>query len=231
MKSFKTPKMVKNLLRSKLVLYATVIFTLLNVLGYMMNKCNYTVAFFVLTAFVTSLFTKNMILVLGGSIALTNTFIICKVAKETFTGGYELEGMKNKGPKKKEGMKEGNDHEENNEHEKEENTEDSSADNKDNAEEEFTGFSKNKNQLDYAATVENAYGDLDKILGSDGIKNLTKDTERLMKEQQKLGKVMQNMGPMVGQVKEMMKSMGGSKGMEAMMHKAGEKLNFGGDNK
>lgn len=192
-----------------------------------MNKCNYTVAFFVLTAFVTSLFTKNMILVLGGSIALTNTFMICKVAKETFTGGYELEGMKNKGPKKKEGMKEGNDHEENNEHEKEENTEDSSADNKDNAEEEFTGFRKNNNQLDYAATVENAYGDLDKILGSDGIKNLTKDTERLMKEQQKLGKVMQNMGPMVGQVKEMMKSMGGSKGMEAMMAKAGEKFNFG----
>ena len=95
-----------------------------------------------------------------------------------------------------------------------------------NTDEEFTGFRKNNNQLDYAATVENAYGDLDKILGSDGIKNLTRDTERLMKEQQKLGKVMQNMGPMVGQVKEMMKSMGGSKGMEAMMDKASEKLGF-----
>ena len=215
MKSFKTPKMVKNLLRSKLVLYATVIFTLLNVLGYMMNKCNYTVAFFILTAFVTSLFTKNMILVLGGSIALTNTFMICKVVKEKFTGGYEVEGMKNK----KEGMKEGKENKE----EKEE-----VKDGKENHdEEEFTGFRKNNNQLDYAATVENAYGDLDKILGSDGIKNLTRDTERLMKEQQKLGKVMENMGPMVGQVKEMMKSMGGSKGMEAMMAKAGEKLNFG----
>lgn len=230
MKSFKTPKMVKNLLRSKLVLYATVIFTMLNVLGYMMNKCNYTVAFFVLTAFVTSLFTKNMILVLGGSIALTNTFMICKVVKENFTGEYELEGMKNKGPKKKEGMKEGNDHKEKEEEEKEENTEDSSADNKDKDEEEFTGFRKNNNQLDYAATVENAYGDLDKILGSDGIKNLTKDTERLMKEQQKLGKVMANMGPMVGQVKEMMKSMGGSKGMEAMMDKAAGQLGLADKN-
>ena len=116
MKSFKTPKMVKNLLRSKLVLYASVLFTLLNVLGYMMNKCNYTVAFFVLTAFVTSLFTKNMILILGGSIALTNTFMICKVAKETFTGGYELEGMQNK----KEGMKEGNENKEKKEETKEE---------------------------------------------------------------------------------------------------------------
>ena len=229
MKSFKTPKMVKNLLRSKLVLYATVIFTLLNVLGYMMNKCNYTVAFFILTAFVTSLFTKNMILVLGGSIALTNTFMICKVVKEKFTGGYEVEGMKNK----KEGMKEGKENKE----EKEEKTEGTNEGNenkeekeevtKEENEEEFTGFRKNNNQLDYAATVENAYGDLDKILGSDGIKNLTRDTERLMKEQQKLGKVMENMGPMVGQVKEMMKSMGGSKGMEAMMAKAGEKLNFG----
>ena len=230
MKSFKTPKMVKNLLRSKLVLYATVIFTLLNVLGYMMNKCNYTVAFFILTAFVTSLFTKNMILVLGGSIALTNTFMICKVVKEKFTGGYEVEGMKNK--------KEGNENEEKKKEKKEENTEEKKKEegtttenltsHEDNdKEEEFTGFRKNNNQLDYAATVENAYGDLDKILGSDGIKNLTRDTERLMKEQQKLGKVMENMGPMVGQVKEMMKSMGGSKGMEAMMAKAGEKLNFG----
>ena len=194
-----------------------------------MNKCNYTVAFFVLTAFVTSLFTKNMIIVLGGSIALTNTFMICKVVKENFTGGYELEGMKNKGPKKKEGMKEGNKEgslnnkieEENIKQEEEEEMKEG-----ENTDEEFTGFRKNNNQLDYAATVENAYGDLDKILGSDGIKNLTRDTERLMKEQQKLGKVMQNMGPMVGQVKEMMKSMGGSKGMEAMMDKASEKLGF-----
>tara|TARA_B100001989_G_scaffold188640_1_gene137984 strand:+ start:1426 stop:2016 length:591 start_codon:yes stop_codon:yes gene_type:complete len=195
-----------------------------------MNKCNYTVAFFILTAFVTSLFTKNMILVLGGSIALTNTFMICKVVKEKFTGGYEVEGMKNK--------KEGNENEEKKKEKKEENTEEKKKEegtttenltsHEDNdKEEEFTGFRKNNNQLDYAATVENAYGDLDKILGSDGIKNLTRDTERLMKEQQKLGKVMENMGPMVGQVKEMMKSMGGSKGMEAMMAKAGEKLNFG----
>ena len=190
-----------------------------------MNKCNYTVAFFILTAFVTSLFTKNMILVLGGSIALTNTFMICKVVKEKFTGGYEVEGMKNK----KEGMKEGNENKEKKEEKKEEEKKEEvteELEDHDN-EEEFTGFRKNNNQLDYAATVENAYGDLDKILGSDGIKNLTRDTERLMKEQQKLGKVMENMGPMVGQVKEMMKSMGGSKGMEAMMAKAGEKLNFG----
>ena len=194
-----------------------------------MNKCNYTVAFFILTAFVTSLFTKNMILVLGGSIALTNTFMICKVVKEKFTGGYEVEGMKNK----KEGMKEGQENKEEKEEKTEgmkegkENKEEKEEVTKEENEEEFTGFRKNNNQLDYAATVENAYGDLDKILGSDGIKNLTRDTERLMKEQQKLGKVMENMGPMVGQVKEMMKSMGGSKGMEAMMAKAGEKLNFG----
>ncbi len=156
--------------------------------------------------------------------------MICKVVKEKFTGGYEVEGMKNK--------KEGNENEEKKKEKKEENTEEKKKEegtttenltsHEDNdKEEEFTGFRKNNNQLDYAATVENAYGDLDKILGSDGIKNLTRDTERLMKEQQKLGKVMENMGPMVGQVKEMMKSMGGSKGMEAMMAKAGEKLNFG----
>ena len=64
MKSFKTPKMINSLLHNKFVLYAIVIFTMMNVLGYMMNNCNYTVAFFALTAFVTSMFTKNMILIL-----------------------------------------------------------------------------------------------------------------------------------------------------------------------
>ena len=51
-------KMIKKLLHNKLVLYATVIFTMVNIFGYMMTGCTYTVAFFALTAFVNSMFTK-----------------------------------------------------------------------------------------------------------------------------------------------------------------------------
>ena len=35
---------------------------------------------------------------------------------------------------------------------------------------------KNKPQIDYASTVEEAYDNLNSILGSEGIQNLTKDT-------------------------------------------------------
>ena len=41
-------------------------------------------------------------------------------------------------------------------------------------------------KIDYASTIEDAYDDLNKILGSDGIKRLTDDTQGLMKQQMEL---------------------------------------------
>jgi methyl-accepting chemotaxis protein len=64
-------------------------------------------------------------------------------------------------------------------------------------------YSKN-NRIDYATTVENAYGDLDRILGGDGIKKLTDDTQRLMKQQVALTDAMKNMTPLIGQAKELL---------------------------
>ena len=185
----------------------------------MMMNCTYTIAFFALTAFVTSMFTKNMIIILGGSLAITNTFMVCKVVKENFADG-SVEGFKGKG--KKEGMKEGNE-----EHKKEsmkEGNEQVVTEGGNNKQETMTVGYKKDNRLDYAATVEEAYDDLDKILGADGIKNLTNDTEKLVKQQQQLAGLMKNMGPMVGQVKEMMQSMGGSEGMQQMMGKLSSKI-------
>lgn len=63
----------------------------------------------------------------------------------------------------------------------------------------------NKNgRIDYASTLEEAYDNLDKILGGDGMKNLTKDTEKLMKRQQELFKTMETMTPMIDQAKSML---------------------------
>jgi len=39
---------------------------------------------------------------------------------------------------------------------------------------------KKSNRIDYASTVEDAYDDLNKILGSDGMQRLTNDTHKLM---------------------------------------------------
>jgi hypothetical protein len=59
-------------------------------------------------------------------------------------------------------------------------------------------------RIDYATTLEDAYDNLDKILGSDGINKLSNDTKRLMQQQQKLFDTMANMMPMIESAKDMM---------------------------
>lgn len=51
--------------------------------------------------------------------------------------------------------------------------------------------------IDYASTVEDAYDELNKILGSDGIKRLTSDTQSLMKQQLQLAESMKGMQPLI----------------------------------
>jgi hypothetical protein len=78
---------------------------------------------------------------------------------------------------------------------------------------------KGQYNIDYASTIEDAYDELNNILGSDGIKRLTDDTQKLMKQQMQLAEAMksmspivQNIAPMVENLKGMMGSMTDSKG-------------------
>ena len=81
------------------------------------------------------------------------------------------------------------------------------------------GRRKNRGyDIDYATTIEDAYDELNNILGSDGIQRLTADTQNLMKQQMQLAEAMKGMGslvesiqPMVGQLQEMMGTNGDSK--------------------
>lgn len=76
------------------------------------------------------------------------------------------------------------------------------------AQEHFQSDGTNKkrnNRIDYAATVEDAYGDLNKILGGDGVKRLTQDTQQLMTQQLQLADAMKNMTPLLEQAKGMLK--------------------------
>jgi uncharacterized membrane protein YciS (DUF1049 family) len=62
-------------------------------------------------------------------------------------------------------------------------------------------------RIDYATTLEDAYTNLEGILGSDGIGKLTNDTQRLMSQQQKLFDTMNTMVPMIETAKNMMDSL------------------------
>ena len=60
-------------------------------------------------------------------------------------------------------------------------------------------------RIDYATTLEDAYDNLDKILGSGGMKSLSADTEKLMNQQKNLFDSMNSMMPLVGKAQDMLK--------------------------
>ena len=60
-------------------------------------------------------------------------------------------------------------------------------------------------RIDYAATIEQSYANLDNLLGSDSIQKLTADTQKLMKQQQTLFDTMENMVPVLNSAQNMLK--------------------------
>jgi hypothetical protein len=60
-------------------------------------------------------------------------------------------------------------------------------------------------RLDYAATIEESYKNLDQLLGSESIQQLTTDTQKLMKQQQTLFDTMQNMVPVLQGAQSLLK--------------------------
>lgn len=72
----------------------------------------------------------------------------------------------------------------------------------------FRSAGKKGDRIDYATTLEDAYSNLNNMIGKDGIKNLTRDTSALMKQQMQLASAMKGMQPLIGQAKEMMSSLG-----------------------
>jgi hypothetical protein len=76
------PLYASKLLTNKYVLYFVVFLAASNVLGYMMIGQLNTVMFFALTAFITSYFSRNMIVILLVALMITNLLISGKIIKE-----------------------------------------------------------------------------------------------------------------------------------------------------
>lgn len=172
----------------------------INFLGYLILGNTNAVIYFLLIGLIVSYFSKNMILIMGVPVLLVNLFAAGKKTAEGFKGGKEgAETMeKEKGDKKDATPK----------------------DAKTKVAEKFeVGRKKGKGSydIDYASTVEDAYDELNKIIGSDGIQRLTKDTQGLMNQQLELTKAMKDMGPMVDKIEPMMgqlqSMMAGMKGL------------------
>jgi len=224
-----SPK-VSKLLTNKWVLNIVTILALLNVIGYMIMGNFNNVLFFIVIAVIVRYFSKNMIIVLGVPLIIANIFSL-KGNNNNNDSYYAIEGMENNDKKSHDDtIKKINDDKQKSQSPTLPGTE-VSASNTKTSDEHFEVGRRTKNgggsKIDYASTIENAYDDLNKILGSDGIKNLTQDTQRLMQQQLSLAQSMEGLAPLVekmmpmaSKMQDMMSTMGGEGGMSGLMDMA-----------
>ena len=76
-------------------------------------------------------------------------------------------------------------------------------------------------RIDYAATMEQAYDNLNKMLGEGGMKNLTKDTKGLMDQQKELMQQLKDFAPLMEQAGNMLDKLGGMDNLKGLMGKMG----------
>jgi len=234
-------------LTNKWVLNIVAILALLNVLGYIVLGNLNSAIFFIIVAVLTRYFSKNMIIVLGIPLILVNllslngdfteglenntatasTDTIAPTKQNNSNGSTKpadtyndtIKKINQQDAKSKQGLPI-------TPLQPTQTTKNSGSSNAQSDESFEVGRAKKKGyDIDYAATVEDAYDELNKILGSDGIKRLTDDTQGLMKQQLQLAESMKSMGPliqgmapMMKQAQEMLSGMGeGSQGLGGIM--------------
>jgi hypothetical protein len=207
----KAPAILKN----KYVLYLLLVVALINVLGYLSIEDYKSLGLFISVGLLSTYFSKNMAVTLIVAILVTAIVAINDKVKE---------GLENKKDEKDE-----------NKDKKEESDEEkfscssgtSCPSGKKCTEQsqckEKSGFQNNVppsspakvddddespgDRIDYAATMEQAYDNLQKMLGEDGVKGITSETKKLVAQQKDLMGTLNSMAPVLNTAKETLESM------------------------
>ena len=242
----KLPKIVSN----KYVLYIVLVLAIINAVS-LLNERDYdSLLLLSIVGLLSSYFTKNMVVVLVLAMSVANFNYI----QDTFQMGI-MEGMENKDKSRqkqcwreeKDGWKSAP--------EKYQSSEEDcpspmcwaySKDKCGKLTDKKQGFGQrnvpkskaapvdgndddDSDRIDYAATIEGAYDNLEKMLGSEGMKGLTDETKKLVNQQKGLMKSLESMTPILKSAKQTLDGLdlgGDIKGLQDMM----SKLN-GGNNK
>jgi len=192
-------------LKDKRVLYIVLFLAVSNLFGFLMTQNFNGIIVFLLTGLISTYFSRNMIVVMLVAMVVSN------IVSGTNMFRTIQEGMENDKKNDDEESEEGEDDDE----DKKEGMESKKKDKKQgmktlspsslDEDEASSKKLKSKPKIDYAGTLESAYDNLDNLLSSDALKNMTSDTQRLAEKQKTL--------------------MGNIKKLEPMMQKAGEMLN------
>ena len=229
--------MFNKLLSNKNILKAVTLVALFNFLGYLILGKIDEVLLFLVLGVVTSYFSKNMIVVLMVPLIFVNVYTLNNIQsnmcmlREGLTNNKKNGNNKEKNNnfKNKSELDTDNDNDTDNDTDNDNESNKSSqglsmtslyknnkTSNKKNDDadydESFEVSKSSKNNsynIDYASTIEDAYSELNNILGSDGIKNLTNDTQNLIKQQTHLAEAMKGMGALVENMNTLMKSVEG----------------------
>ena len=226
--------------QNKIVLYGSLILVLLSILRYLSNRNMNAIILMALIGLITSYFSKNMIIIL--ITAFASVFVLEMMGSPGVTEGLTTkEGAKNEGDTPEEDTKEGVRNKRKkkkvpppseDDEEEEGNTGMDTADKKNKNKQGMSSLSpanydgkkdddekagvKNGNRIDYASTLEQAYDNIENIIGEDGVRGLTDQTKSLMHQQQQLMNNMKEMGPLLKSAEGFMEQITGSGGIQGI---------------
>jgi hypothetical protein len=189
-----------NILTNKYVLYLTLFLAISNIIGYLAVGDEESLIFFITIGVLSTFFSNNMIVVFLIAILSTNIVFAGNIVKEgletmkknktkkgaTATGGGATGTKKEKFTQK---------------------NIPSSQPAPASEEEEDEAMGK---RIDYASTLEQAYDNLQQMLGPDGINGLSNETKNLVFQQKSLMKNLNDMAPVIKTAKETLDTMSGS---------------------
>jgi hypothetical protein len=231
------PALMK-ILTNKLVLHVVFFIAFINIITYVVMGNIDAVIYFIILGVLIGNFSKNMIIVLGVPVILVNLFVISKHRRvEGFTDASGNGSSSKKGSSSSSAPSTSSTSQDPIVPSDEpnnpllENPSSSSSSSSGPSESFEVGRDKKKGgyDIDYAATIEDAYDELNKVIGGDGIKKLTQDTQGLMNQQLQLAEAMKGMGPLIKGMAPIMKQAegllggmkenGGLEGIAAMAKK------------
>ena len=205
-------------LNNRYVLYLVAVVSLLDILGYILKHQFSAVLFFYLIAMIVFYFNKNMTFVLGSALIGTTLLHVLKNLmgiKEGFKEGNKKADKEVEKLLEKTVNLDNQDSEDEDEDTTEEDTEPMTSKKSKKAgmknKERYTNQKINpglynipnkdnlKKQLGKADKMENAYDNLEKVVGENGIKSMSNNTKDLVKQQNELLKGLKEVTPAINE--------------------------------
>lgn len=212
---------LNSFLKDKNVLYVVLFLAITNIFGYLMLRNFDAIVFFFVVGFLSTYFSKNMIIVMIIAMISTNLLVGSKLlgsykegmatnnAVSSSVAASPSVALKTTDKKKSKVI---------------DNMATLSPANIDGSDDDTTDEIQGpKPKINYASTLESAYDNLDKLLSSDSINKMTADTQRLAEKQQVLMGNIEKLVPFIGKAENLLKGMNSDK-MGGMLEKMQEQM-------